>query len=175
MKKRTLLLAVLAVVLVLSSGIGSAIAYFTTYATARGGYVIHLGDRTEIEEQWDQGQKIVRISNVAQPGTENGQYPVFVRARAFYDSELTVSYSSDPEGAWQEDGAYWYYQTALYTGDTSGSLKIRVLAKENEKIRPGETADVIVVYESVPAVFTAEGKPDLDTAWKTGDIRVINP
>ena len=54
MKKRTLILAVLAVVLVLSSGIGSAIAYFTTYATARGGYVIHLGGKTEIEcyAQW---------------------------------------------------------------------------------------------------------------------------
>ena len=50
MKKRTLILAVLAVVLVLSASIGSAVAYFTTYATARGGYVIHLGGRTEIEE-----------------------------------------------------------------------------------------------------------------------------
>ncbi len=39
MKKRTLILAVLAVVLVLSASIGSAVAYFTTYATARGGYV----------------------------------------------------------------------------------------------------------------------------------------
>ena len=62
MKKRTLILAVLAVVLVLSASIGSAVAYFTTYATARGGYVIHLGGRTEIEEDIVNNRKTVRIA-----------------------------------------------------------------------------------------------------------------
>lgn len=177
MKKRTLLLAVLAVVLVLSSSIGSAVAYFTTYAKARGGYVIHLGGRTEIEEKWDQGQKLVQISNISEQGLDNGKYPVFVRARAFCDSDLELSYTSDPEGAWQKDeNNVCYYQSALYTGDTSSILKIRVVAKENEKIKPGETADVAVVYESVPALFTAEGKPDLKTAWETAaSVTVINP
>ena len=175
MKKRTLLLAVLAVVLVLSSSIGSAVAYFTSYAKARGGYVIHLGGRTEIEERWDEGQKLVQISNVSPQGIDTGKHPVFVRARAFCDSDLELGYTSDPEGAWKEDGDCWYYQTALYTGDTSGTLKIRVRAKENEKIKPGETADVVVVYESVPALFTADGSPDLANAWKTGEIKIINP
>ena len=83
MKKRTLLLAVLAVILVMSSSIGSAVAYFTTYAKARGGYVIHLGGKTEITEEWLQGEKVVRITNVPASENDKGKYPVFVRARAF--------------------------------------------------------------------------------------------
>ena len=39
----------------------------------------------------------------------------------------------------------------------------------------GEKLDVIVVYDSVAAVFNADGSPDLDTAWATGDIQVVNP
>ena len=175
MKKRTLLLAVLAVILVMSSSIGSAVAYFTTYAKARGGYVIHLGGRTEITEEWLQGEKVVRITNVPDSEDDKGKHPVFVRARAFYDSTLAISYSSVPEGAWKADGEVWYYQTALFAGDTSETLKIRVVAKEGEKFKAGETADVVVVYESVPAVFKADGSPDLATAWETGDIKIINP
>lgn len=176
MKKRTLLLAVLAVMLVLSSSIGSAVAYFTTYASARGGYVIRLGGRTEIEEKYENAQKLVRISNVPGKEDDKGKYPVFVRVRAFSDSGLAISYISDPAGAWLADGDYWCYQKALFAGDTSDTLKISVNAKTEEKeFKTGDTADVIVVYESVPAVFKADGSPDLDTAWKTGDIKIINP
>ena len=173
MKKRTLLLAVLAFALVLSSGIGSAIAYFTSYATARGGYVIQ-GGRTEIEENWQHGQKIVRIRNVARTANDNGKYPVFVRARAFADSSLSISFSSDPEGAWKQDGDYWYYQSAIAAGDISGALNIAVAAKKTEDFKVGDTADVIVVYESVPAMFLADDSPDLKTAWATGEITTLS-
>ena len=169
MKKRTLLLAVLAVLLVLSSGIGSAVAYFTSYATARGGYVI-MGGRTEIKEEWLQGQKVVRISNVARTDADNGKYPVFVRARVFADSSLALTYSSEPQGAWKQTGDYWYYQTAIAAGQTTNPLNIAVAAKADQKFKVGDTADVIVVYESVPAMFKADGSPDLETAWATGEI-----
>ena len=174
MKKRTLLLAVLAVLLVLSSSIGSAIAYFTTYANARGGYVI-LGGRTEIVEDWQYGKKVVQIKNIARTAEDNGKYPIFVRARAFYDTGLAISYSSDPVGAWKENGDYWYYQKAICAGETSDALNIDVKAAAGQNYKIGDTADVIVVYETVPAVFTADGSPDLDTAWATGDISVVNP
>ena len=175
MKKRTLLLAVLAVLLVLNSGIGSAVAYFTTYAKARGGYVI-LGGKTEIEEKWDQGQKIVRIENIARTEADNGKYPVFVRVRAFADSSLTLSYSSEPAGAWKQNGDYWDYQSVLYAGQKSSPLNIAVVTKDGQKFKVGDTADVIVVYESVPAMFKADGSPDLDTAWATGEITSsVNP
>ena len=45
----------------------------------------------------------------------------------------------------------------------------------SRKLKPEETMilDVIVVYESVPAVFIADGSPDLDTAWNTGDVTIL--
>ena len=100
MKKRSYILAVLAVVLVLGASIGSAVAYFTTYADARGGYVIHLGGRTELLDELVQGQKVVQISNIANTEDDKGKYPVFVRVRAFHDS--TFCHGAGCEG----DGYY---------------------------------------------------------------------
>ena len=181
MKKRTLILAVLAVVLVLSSGIGSTIAYFTTYSNARGGYVIHLGGKTEIEEQISDNRKIVQIFNHAETPEDVGQHPVFVRVKAFTDSDGSVS-CSDTSGLWQQgtDG-YWYYQKALLAGmDTSAKDAVTdpalvFVVTVNRTLKEGEHLDVIVVHESVPAIFKGDGSPDLTTAWATGDITVVNP
>jgi len=183
MKKRTLILAFLAVLLVLSSSIGSAIAYFTTYATARGGYVIHLGGKTEIKERIVNNSKIISIRNNPEKPEDAGKYPVFVRVKAFADSDgvLDVSsnalYPGNPDALWEQDGENcWRYRKAIYAGEeTEPAFTIDV--SSSRKLKPEETMilDVIVVYESVPAVFKADGSPDLATAWETGDIKVINP
>ena len=182
MKKRTLILAVLAVVLVLSASIGSAVAYFTTYATARGGYVIHLGGRTEIEEDIVNNRKTVRIFNRAQSDEDIGKYPVFVRVKAFTDSDGTLDYSANAGSLWQpKNDGYWYYQKPLYAGTAAHSEgavtdpAFTVDISLNRALKEGEELDVIVVYDSVAAVFNADGSPDLDTAWATGDIQVVNP
>ena len=182
MKKRTLILAVLAVVLVLSASIGSAVAYFTTYATARGGYVIHLGGRTEIEEDIVNNRKTVRIFNRAQSDEDIGKYPVFVRVKAFADSDGTLDYDANAGSLWQpRNDGYWYYQKAIYAGTSEhpeGAVTdpaFLVDVKANRTLKEGEILDVVVVYDSIPAVFNADGSPDLDTAWATGDIQVVNP
>ena len=47
--------------------------------------------------------------------------------------------------------------------------------KTEEQIRPGDPIDVIVTYESVPAVFNADGSPDQSTAWSIASaITAIN-
>ena len=181
MKKRTLLLAVLAVVLVLSSGIGSAIAYFTTYATARGGYVIHLGGKTEIKERIVENSKIISIRNNPEKPEDVGKYPVFVRVKAFTDSDGVLDdssnalYPGNPDALWEQDGENcWRYRKAVYAGEeTEPAFTIDV--SSSRKLKPEETMilDVIVVYESVPAVFIADGSPDLDTAWNTGDVTIL--
>ena len=181
MKKRTLFLAVLAVVLVLSASIGSAVAYFTTYATARGGYVIHLGGRTEIEEDIVNNRKTVRIFNRAQSDEDIGKYPVFVRVKAFADSDGTLDYDANAGSLWQpKNDGYWYYQKPLYAGTVAhpeGAVTDPFVVTINlsRALKEGEELDVIVVYDSVAAVFNADGSPDLDTAWATGDIQVVNP
>ena len=177
MKKRTLILAVLAVVLVLSASIGSAVAY----ATARGGYVIHLGGRTEMEEDIVNNRKTVRIFNRAQSDEDIGKYPVFVRVKAFTDSNGTLNYDANAGSLWQpKNDGYWYYQKPLYAGTAAHSEgavtdPFVVTISLNRALKEGEELDVIVVYDSVAAVFNADGSPDLDTAWATGDIQVVNP
>ena len=182
MKKRTLILAVLAVVLVLSSGIGSTVAYFTTYSSARGGYVIHLGGRTEIREDISKNRKTVQIFNRAETDDDIGQHPIFVRVKAFTGSDGELSYDANTSGLWlQKTDGYWYYQKALTAGTDAkpeGAVTdpaFIVDVKLNRELKEGEYLDVIVVHESVPAIFKGDGSPDLTTAWATGDITVVNP
>lgn len=180
MKKRTLILAVLAVLLVMVSSIGSAVAYFTTYVSARGGYVIHLGDRAEIKERIDKNSKIVTIRNYPNDLEDLGKYPVFVRVKAFADSDAKLDVSSNalypdnPDALWEQDGENcWRYRKALFAGEeTNPAFTIDVIS--NRTLQDDETMilDVVVVYESVPAVFNADDTPDLDTAWNTGDITI---
>ena len=163
MKKRYLILAVLAIAMVLSASIGTAIAYFSTYADARGGYVIHMKYETEIHEDVSAGLKTISITNYADDGTK-GIYPVFVRVRIWNGSDTKI----DEVSGWDEKpdttGAY-RYSSPLYTGKTTSDLVIRISEVQGAGVKPGDPVDVIVTYESVPAVFDAKGNPDLDTAW----------
>ena len=176
MKKRYLILAVLAIAMVLSASIGTAIAYFTTYADARGGYVIHMKYETEIHEDVEAGVKTVSITNNADDPSDIGAYPVFVRVRIFSGSDTNIDTVSGPGWQTTPDSTNAYrYGSALYAGDppTSG-LRIEISEVKDSGIRPGDPVDVIVTYESVPSVFNPDGTPDLDTAWDTGKITVIN-
>lgn len=166
MKRINLILAVLAVVLILCASIGAASAYFTTYADARGGYVIHMKYESEIEERVEGNVKQVTIYNNPVPGTDNGTYPVFVRARVFAGNDVNVSSAGTN---WTPSGDYYFYTIPLYTGDHSETLNITVTPAANSIVRPGDPIDVLVTYESVPAVFTPAGAPDMQTSWANGE------
>ena len=65
-----------------------------------------------------------------------------------------------------------------YTGETTGpteGLKINVSVADGAEVKAGDPIDVIVTYESVPAVFNANGSPDQSTAWSIASaITAIN-
>ena len=169
MKKKHLFLAVLAVILVLSSSIGATLAYFTTYSNARGGYVIHIGNKTEIHETVEGKIKSVQIEN-----TSEDYYPVFVRVKIFAGSDVNVSVD-DGQANWaKESDTVIRYTKALLPKELTDKLEIKVNAVKDRTYKAGDTIDVIVVYESVPAVFSSDGSPDFNKAWATGDIHVIN-
>lgn len=173
MKRKPIFLAMLALALILCGSVGSAVAYFTTYADAKGGYVIRLREETEIEEEYGQAQKKVTISNKA------GSSPVFVRAKAFCGESYTLTYT--PGASWSQavpgldnPEGYWFYLLPVEGGGATQPLTIHVddvLLDEDVKI--GDTVNVAVVYESTPAVYDAAGNPDLKTAWTLGEITVI--
>ena len=59
---RTALLTAVAVMLVLSAVMGSAWAYFTTYARAKGGYPIVLGHEEHDDEEFKNWEKTLSIT-----------------------------------------------------------------------------------------------------------------
>ena len=165
MKKNKWLLLLLAAALVLTAGIGTAMAYFTTYVQARGGYVIRLEDETEIVEDVSSWTKHVTIYN------KEGSSPVFVRVKAFAADPIKLEFRGEGWALGEED--YYYFQQPVAGGkNTDPELQIHI-GPVPEDAKPGDDFNVIVVYESVPAVYTKDGDPDLAASWKAGPITII--
>lgn len=163
MKKKYMILPVLALVLVLSASIKPAWSYFTTYAEAKGGYVIQLGDTTIDEEFYDWTKHVVI-------GNEETAQPVYVRARAFSGSEYPLTYSGE---GWtlREDG-YYYYNEILLPGEETTELLVMInnvpkAPKEGEELsgetaKEGDNLHVAVIYESTPVLYDEDGNPYAD-------------
>ena len=152
MKKKTIFLLALSVTLILIASINSAIAYFSTYAEGRGGYLFGLGE-TDIEESFSSWTKRVKISN-----SEDGQ-PVYIRARAFAGDEYSLLYSGD---GWTLGGdGYYYYDEILYGGERTPELLVRIENVPYDMI-PGDGFNVVVVYESTKVIYDENGVPYAD-------------
>ena len=169
MKKKHLVLSALAIVLVLCSSIGTAVAYFTTYAGGNGGYVIHLGHKSVIHDVYADVKEI-SIQNVADSADDVGKYPIFVRAQVYHGTDSIVT----PEESenWTPDGEYFYYLFPLYADlevnlmSTTSILKFQVDPNPEADLKPGDLVDVVVTYQSVPAVFDPDGNPLIWKAWE---------
>lgn len=154
MKNVKWILPVLAVALILFATVGSAMAYFTAHTESLGGYSIHLGDRTEITEQFSSWTKKVKISN------SRDSESVFIRARAFCGSQYTLQYVCEDE--WTEGGdGYCYYSAPVPGGGSTNDLLIKISGIPDD---PAENAsfNVVVVYESTPVLYRADGSPYAD-------------
>ena len=168
MKKKHLVLAAMAIVLVLCSSIGTAIAYFTTYAGGNGGYVIHLGHKSVIHDVYTDVKQI-SIQNVADGPEDVGKYPIFVRAKVYHGTDSIVTPTEYAN--WRPVGEYFYYLDPLYADQnpsamsTTSTLKLKVYPNPAADIKPGDLVDVIVTYQSVPAMFDANGNPNMEKSW----------
>ena len=152
--KYNLLLGILAVCLILSAGIGSATAYFTTYSTAEGGQLLDLGDSTKIEEQVSNWTKHLKISS------DKESEPVFVRARAICGSQYALVYSGGD--GWSDGGdGWWYYGPILYAEGSTTVLDVKI---ENipEDAKEGDSFNVVVYYQSTPVLYDENGTPYAD-------------
>lgn len=164
------LLALMAAGSVLAAGIGSADAYFTTYAEARGGVVIQLGEKTEIEEEFSEWTKRISVSSA------EDSVPVYVRVKAFCGSEYSLQYTWEG-GDWSEavqgngsvagdgDTGYYYCTEILYGGGSTSQIKIEILDKDGNALKADEKSqdfNVVVVYESTPVLYDEEGNAYAD-------------
>ena len=173
MKKRRLFLTALALVLVLSAGIGGAYAYFTTYTQAEGGLPIALGNERTFEEHFEDWTKTLVVSN--QPDSVDA---IYVRARVFWPETLYLGPERTPvpltcdisgEGWSGLIGDYYYYNQVVAPSESTTALTVKIsgLQKDSpyfEELEKGDAFNVIVVYESIPVVYDAAGEPVAPTA-----------
>lgn len=164
--KRTLWLAAAALLLVGSVSIQSAMAYFTTYVTAKGGYEVSFDTTTTItEEDVVNLVKTVKVENT-------GKTPCYVRVKYFVGTEL-FGLTPDPENppadaGWAKknpDDGYWYYTGILQPDEITKGLGMKVVAKDSNKdmfATEGDFSyvydfDVVVIQEMVPVQADAKG------------------
>ena len=149
------LLPVLALLMVLTAGLGTAWAYFTTYAMAQGGYTIKLGDRTQIEEEFYSWTKRVTVTS------DEESEPVYIRVKAFCGSAYELQYI-DEAGNWSPgaDG-YYYYAPAVAGGESTSELLVKI-GNIPEEGKDGDSFNVAVIYESTPVHYDTEGNPYAD-------------
>ncbi|MBR1780155.1 MAG: hypothetical protein IJ751_01970 [Oscillospiraceae bacterium] len=158
MKKKNIVLVALALVLVLTATVGSALAYFTTYVSAQGRIPIRLGTTTTIDEpDVTEFTKHVYITNT-------GAAACYVRARGFSASEYPLTYSGE---GWSDGGDGWWYYDSILPG-VDPNDESAVPARTTELLVaignvPADEADVdafnvVVVYESAPAALDSSGE-----------------
>lgn len=155
--KKNIYLVAAALALVATLGIGSAMAYFTTYVTADGGVKLSMGSTVTVpEEKMDLHFKLVTVQNT-------GDNDCYVRVKAFAGAEYDDLKYSDEDGKWTPgaDG-YYYYSDIVPAGGETSVLKIEVKALDGTTPEAGESFNVIVVQESTPVSYDAAGNPSAD-------------
>lgn len=151
--KKNLCLAAAALTLTASLGVGSAMAYFTTYATAAGGASLSLNNTVTIpEEDVVNWTKNVTIQNT-------GETDCYVRVQVFAGDKYQDSLQySDENGKWTpgSDG-YYYYSDIVPVGGASEKLLVHIDNMDSE-----DNFNVIVVQESTPVLYDENDQPYAD-------------
>ena len=152
LKNKTFWLGAAAIVLAGSVSAQSAMAYFTTYVKAKGGYEITLGSQTEIEEDVKDMTKEIKISNT-------GETDCYVRVKVFAGSQYQEGLVySDESGKWTPgDDGYYYYSDIIAPGAKSEELLVKI-----SNMNLPKDFNVIVVSECTPVILDAEGNPSAD-------------
>ena len=140
--------------------VNRAWAYFTTYATARGGYTFTGGpDIVEVVG----ARKDIQIT------TKEGTSPIYVRVNPMVAEEYVQYLSATPDAdeggsTWVQAGEYWYYTRALTGVDQTAYLHV-ALRDVPKKEEGAQSFNIIVAYEEIPAV----AGEDYQTAWQHAD------
>ncbi len=172
MKKLVKILAAVAFILTAALSVKPAMAYFTTHTQARGYKTLKLTDKTEIKEpDVKENTKHIVISNA-------GPQTCFVRARAYapsavdgYDLTYSTDTSTGTGGTWEKDGDWYVYSLPLAAGESTSELLVKIdNIPEDEDL---EKFNIVVIYETVPAMYDEDGKPKADWSGKFGELTSV--
>ena len=156
MKRKSIVLAVLAMVLVLGLSVGTAWSYFTDTTTAEGSVTLSVEPTTTIDEENGPGTKAIRIRNTSDMS------PLWVRARVYAATEL----GADASGTnWSGQIVDWYqYGEPVAPGAATEPLNVTFTLKrpfdatENPNgANDGDEQNIVVIYECVPVSYDASG------------------
>lgn len=154
MKKRWInkpvILTAAAIALTAAVTVGSAMAYFTTYTTAKGSVEMNMGFTETIPvEEVDEAGKHVTIENI-------GDYDCFVRVKVFSDVEVDYKAGS----GWEENAdGYWYYTEVLPAGESTSELLVTYEFPVNTEEDTTEEFNIVVIQECTPVLFDEDGTP----------------
>lgn len=170
MKKKiskTICLAVTALVLTVGLTVGTAMAYFTTYATGSGGIKLDLGfAKTEIDDTGaivaEDQQTVVKPVIVE----NTSKYDCYVRIKVLVGNavknanENGFRYYEETEGAgkWSPgEKEYYYYSDVLASGGKTGQLNVEIVVPASQ-----DAFNVIIIQENTPVLYENDGTPYAD-------------
>lgn len=151
---RITLLAVLAFTMASVWSVKTSLAYFTTYATAKGSQELALGTQTTLHEEIKGMEKHVRIENT-------GGVDCYVRVKALAAS--TVGLTCKGEGWSLEKDGYWHYSDILTPGASTAPLVVSITAPQGNDIKE---FNVVVIQECTPVLYDEDGNAYED--WSLG-------
>lgn len=155
MKKKSVIFAAIAVVLILAADLPLAWGYFSTYTGARGGMPVQS---RKVETKIDEPEVTNWAKHVVITNSEDGS-PMYIRAKAFGGSEYNLTYESD--GSWElGDDGFYYYKDILNAGGETSELLVRINDRPADE--KGQEFNVVVIYESVPVRYDESGNPYAD-------------
>lgn len=156
LNKKNLCLAAAALTLTAGVSVGSAMAYFTTYATASGGAQISLGSTTIVP----QDEVIGMAKHIAVENTGSSDCYVRVKVLAGDKYKDGLEFVPDAEGHWSVEGDYYVCDQIISPGKVSATFQVKINDMESE-----DDFNVIVVQECTPVIYGKDGEaqgPDWD-------------
>lgn len=155
MKRKNLILAIFAAMLVLGLSVGNAWSYFTDTASAEGGMTIVVEPTSRLTEEYSAQTKKIRIQNTSAATS------VWVRARVYANASLGAK-GSGTNWSGETDG--WYEYTApVAAGAETDELVITFDLPDGfdpEKgtgAKDGDELNVIVTYQCTPVQYAESG------------------
>lgn len=143
-----------ATLIVCGISVKPTLAYFTTYATAKGGISVDIGPTTDVKEKFKDWKKTIEIENT-------GKADCFVRVKVIAASQFDIQ-ASGSNWSLSDDG-YWYYSQVVPVGGKTEPIVAAITVSEKVKT----SFNVVVVQECAPVTYDENGNPCVapDAKW----------
>ena len=161
MKTKWLYLVAAITLIISAVAVKPTMAYFTDTTKAEGSFQIKIGDGDpEIHEEVVEMTKKITIKNT-------GDYPIFVRAKAIYPDDCTITF--EPTGGWSDgkDG-YYYYKDPVGPKESTPAdtpLTLKITRAETSK---GDF-NVVIIQEATRVSYDEKGNVDWSGAVQNQD------